>query len=203
MEKHSLSDGYALWVAKLCAFSAHASGGKTVNAYCLFCNTIKRNDVAEAIRQQIGGKVLVPKIIQRKWVKGKAFEQTHDYLPGYLFLYAEEPLADFAPLYRLTDIYRVLGERDHAYCLSGPDLAFAQMLYDCDGTIGVLRTIREGEKVKLAEGTMGGVDGKIIKLDRRGRALVRFDFDGAAIQSWVAIEMIEDKPMPNLTPTHQ
>ena len=101
------------------------------------------------------------------------------------------PLTDLAPLFRLEDVYRVLGERDIGYCLTGSDLAFARMLRDCGGTIGVLKTYKEGDRVKLAEGTLGGVNGEIIKLDRRGRALVRFGFDGAAIQSWVAIEMIE------------
>ena len=100
-------------------------------------------------------------------------------------------MTDLASLFRLEDVYRVLGERDEGYCLTGADLAFARMLHDCGGTIGVLKTYKEGDKVKLAEGAMGGVDGEIIKLDRRGRALVRFGFDGSAIQSWVAIEMIE------------
>lgn len=63
------------------------------------------------------------------------------------------------------------------------------MLHDCGGTIGVLKTYKEGDKVKLVVGAMSGVNGEIIKLDRRGRALVRFD--GVAMQSWVAIEMID------------
>jgi len=167
-----------------------------MNAYCLFCNTLKRGDLAEMIRQSFGAEVVVPKIIQRKWVKGKAFEETHDYLPGYLFMYTDEPIADFSPLFRMTDFYRLLGERDKGYDLVGADLAFARMLHNCNGTIGVLRTYKEGDRVRLAEGAMGGVDGEIIKLDRRGRALVRFGFDGSIIQSWVAIEMIEDNSTP-------
>lgn len=160
-------------------------------AYCVFCNTLRRSELVEVIRQLLGVEAVVPKIVQRKWVKGKAFEDVHDYLPGYLFIYADEPMTDLAPLFRLEDVYRVLGERDSGYCLTGSDLAFARMLHDCGGTIGVLKTYKEGDRVKLAEGTMGGVNGEIIKLDRRGRALVHFNFDGAAIQSWVAIEMIE------------
>ena len=167
-------------------------------AYCVFCNTLKRSDLAEAIRQLLGGEAVVPKIVQRKWVKGKAFEAVHDYLPGYLFIYADVPMTDFAPLFRLENVYRVLGERDSGYCLTGSDLAFARMLHDCGGTIGVLKTYKEGDKVKLAEGTLGGVNGEIVKLDRRGRALVRFDFDGATIQSWVAIEMIEGSAEPTI-----
>ena len=167
-----------------------------VNTYCLFCNTLRRDELARSIRQLLNVEVVVPKIIQRKWVKGKAFEETHDYLPGYLFMYSEEPVQNLAQLFRMTDIYRVLGDRDHDYRLTGADLAFAAMLLDCGGTIGILKTYREGDRVRLADDAMGGVDGEIIKLDRRGRALVRFGFDGATIKSWVAIEMIEDKSVP-------
>lgn len=163
-----------------------------MNAYCLFCNTLRRGEVAETIRQLLDIRVIVPKIVQRKWVKGKAFEEVYDYLQGYLFLYADEPITDFVSLLRLEDVFRILGHRDCGYRLSGADLAFSRMLYNCDGVIGVLKTYREGDRVKLAKGALGGVDGEIIKMDRRGRALVRFGFDGTAIQSWVAIEMIDD-----------
>lgn len=162
-----------------------------MNAYCLFCNTVKRKELAEGIRLLMGVEVVAPMIIQRKWVKGKSLETVHDYLPGYLFMYSDAPIESFSPLFRLEDVYRLLGTRDNGYCLAGADFAFARMLYNCGGTIGVLKTYKEGDQVKLAEGAMGGVDGKIIRLDRRGRALVRFGFDGSVIQSWVAIEMIE------------
>lgn len=167
-------------------------------AYCVFCNTQSREDLAAGIRQLIDIEVIAPKIIQRKWVKGKTFEDIHDYLPGYLFLYTETPITNFSTLFRLEDVYRILGERDKGYYLSNANLAFANMLRACGGTIGVLKTYRKGDKVKLADGAMSGVDGEIVKLDRRGRALVRFGFDGSAIQSWVAIEMIEDDAAPKL-----
>lgn len=162
----------------------------TMNAYCVYCNTVRREKLALAIRQLTGAEVIAPKILQRKWVKGKACEVIHDYLPGYLFIYSETPIVDFVRLFRSEDVYRILGQRDNGYQLFGDDFAFARMLQNCDGLIGVLKTYKEGDKVKLAEGVMDGVNGEIIKLDRRGRALVRFGFDDTIIQSWVAIEQI-------------
>lgn len=179
-----------------------ARGASGMYAYCVFCNTLKRERLGEAIRLRLGVEVVVPKIVQRKWVKGKAVEVVHDYLPGYLFLYAEAPVEDFGFLFHLEDVYRVLGERENGHCLTGSDLAFARMMHDCGGTIGVLKTCRIGDRVRMAEGAMGGVDGEIIRLDRRGRALVRFSFDGANIQSWVAIERIDDGPK-TLLPLNQ
>ena len=162
-----------------------------MNMYCLFCNSAKRAQVADNIRRQMGVRVLVPKILRRKWIKGIAFDTIQDYLPGYLFIYSDAPLEDFSQLFHMQDVYRVLGARDNGFRLTGTDLAFAEMLLEVDGTIGILKTYREGDRVKLVEGALGKVDGEIIKIDRRGRALVRFGFDGANIQSWVTIEQIE------------
>lgn len=163
-----------------------------MNMYCLFCNSVKRAQVAELIRLHMDVEVLIPRILRRKWIKGKAFDNVQEYLPGYLFLYSDTPIETFRPLFRQEDVYRVLGNRDDGYRLSGNDLAFAQMLRNVGGTIGVLKTYKEGDRVKLTKSAMGGVEGEIIKLDHRGRALVRFGFDGAAIQSWVTIEQVAE-----------
>lgn len=140
-----------------------------------------RSHAQTNVRQLLDVEAAVPKIVQRKWVKGKALEDVHDYLPGYLFIYADMPMTDIIPLFHLEDVYRVLGERGNGYCLTGSDLAFAQMLHDCGGTIGVLKTYKEGDKVKLAEDTMSGVNGEIIKPDGRECTLARFGFDSAAM----------------------
>ena len=162
-------------------------------AYCLYCNTLKSEEVAAVIRQRFGIRVISPKIVQRKWVKGTPIEEVHNYLPGYLFLYMDAPELDTSALFRMGDVYRVLGERDQGYRLMGSDEAFAQMLADCDGTLGVLKAFKEGDRVKLVEGALGGVAVEIVKLDRRGRALVRFDFDGSTMNTWVAYDMIDEK----------
>lgn len=163
-----------------------------MNAYCLFCNTARRDQVAGDVRRLMGAEALVPKILRRKWIRGEVCDTTEDYLPGYLFIYSDAPLEDFSPLFRMADVYRVLGARELGYRLTGQDLAFAEMLRGVGGTIGALKACQVGDRVALAEGALGGVSGEIIRLDRRGRALVRFGFDGAPVQSWVAIERIDN-----------
>lgn len=170
-----------------------AMGVEIVHTYCLFCNSAKRALVAGDVQQRMGVGVVVPRILRRKWIRGKALDTIEDYLPGYLFLYSGEPIEDFSPLFRMENVYRVLGSRDSGYRLTGSDRMFAEMLREVGGTIGVLKTYREGDRVKLAEGALGGVEGEIVKLDRRGRALLRFGFDGVTIQSWVAIEQIDNQ----------
>ena len=164
-----------------------------MNAYCIFCNALKREEIALIVKQRLNVEVLAPKIIQRKWVKGKATEVVHDYLSGYVFMYSEARIQDFSQLFRVEGLYRILGEKSKGYCLDHTDRDFAEMLWACDGIIGVMKACKSGDRVRLVQGALGKVDGEIVRLDRRGRALIRFNFDGSPMQSWVAVEMIEDE----------
>lgn len=166
-----------------------------MNAYCIFCNTTDRGRIAEIIARNYGYRVITPKIVQRKWVGKTPLEVVHDFLPGYIFIYSEEPIEDFIKLLRIDGVFRVLGERESGNRLGGSDLGFAEMLLNCGGTIGILKTYREGDRVKLAQGALGGIEGEIIKLDRRGRAQVQYAFDGATYKVWVGYEMIDDGPL--------
>lgn len=155
--------------------------------------TQKRDEVAQKLRRTTGTTVICPKIIQRKWVKGQAFELPREYLPGYLFLYSETPLENPTGLQREQFVMRCLGAPDTDYQLQGGDLAFAEMLYNNGGTIGILKAYKEGDRVKLVEGALGRFEGEIIKLDRpKGRAQIQYQFDGAVYKTWVGFDMIED-----------
>ncbi len=162
-------------------------------SYCFFCNTVKCALVAAAIRQKFGYAAFSPKIVQRKWIKGACHEEVRDYLPGYVFVYSERPITEFREIRVMEGVLRCLGQRDDDYRLQGNDRKFAEMLYAHNGTIGIVKTYREGDRVKLCREMMGGFEGEIIKLDRRkGRALLQFSFDGNCLQVWVGYEMIDD-----------
>ena len=166
-------------------------------SYCFFCNTVKCAMVAAAIQQKFGYTAWSPKILQRKWVKGECLEETKDYLPGYVFVYTEEPIDDFREIRIREGVRRLLGQRDDGYRLMGDDARFAEMLYAHGGTIGIMKTYQEGDRVKLSREMMGGFEGEIIKRDRRkGRALLRYSFDGSICNVWVGYEMIEDDDKP-------
>ena len=166
-------------------------------AYCIFCNTVKCDLVAAAIRQKFGYTAFSPKIVQRKWVKGECFEEVRPYLPGYVFLYTQQPLTEFREIRMMEGVGRYLGERDDGYQLQGEDRSFAEMLYAHDGTIGIMKAYKEGDRVKLARDMLGDFEGEIIRLDRRkGRAQLQYNFDGNSYKVWVGYELIEDgKPL--------
>ena len=172
-----------------------------MHMYCLFCQTQKTEQIAQLIMnihrdatEQSIRKVecISPKIVQRCWVQGREEQRVHSYLPGYLFLYTREPLTEFAHVRRLTGVIRLLGQREEGYELSGPDRSFAQMIYNMQGTIGIMKTIQVGDRVQLDEDLYAGFTGEVIRLDRRkGRAQIRFEFDGSVQNVWVGYEMVK------------
>lgn len=162
-------------------------------AYCIFCNTVKRDLLAVAIHQKFGYIAFSPEIVQRKWIKGHCFEERKPYLPGYVFIYSEEPITRFREIWQMEGMLRFLGERDEGYRLMGDDRKFADMLYAKGGVIGIMKAYKEGDRVKLAKDMLGGFEGEIVKLDRRkGRAQIQYNFDNNSYKVWVGYEMIED-----------
>ena len=70
-------------------------GRERMYSYCVFCVTVKCEMIAAAIRQKFGYTAYSPHIVQRKWVKGQCLEEVKPYLPGYVFIYTEQPIEDF------------------------------------------------------------------------------------------------------------
>ena len=161
--------------------------------YCFFCATVKCALVASTIRQRFGMTAFSPRIIQRKWIKGACFEEEKPYLPGYVFVCSEEPIENFVEIRMMEGVIRCLGQRDEGYRLQGDDLKFAKMLYEHDGVLGIMKTYREGDRVKLVKSMLGDFDARIVKLDpRKGRAQLQYDFDGSSYKVWVGYDMIDD-----------
>ena len=163
-----------------------------MHCYCIFCHTQKAGSVAVIIRSTGLAQVISPRVVQRKWVKGRAEEEEHDYLPGYLFLYAQEPLESIRSLYRISGVLRILGNREEEYELQGADRAFAMMLANMNGVIGILKAYKEGDRVRLDRSIFGDFEGQIVRFDRgRKRAEIEFDFDGRKQSVWCGVDMIQ------------
>lgn len=163
--------------------------------YCVFCVTAKCDAIAAILRERLGCVAYAPKIVQRRWVRGQCFEEIRALLPGYVFLYTESPIERFWEVRGIEGVMRFLGRPDEGRLLQGDDLRFAEMLRAHDGVIGILKTYREGDRVKLAKSLLNGFEGEIIRIDRRkGRAQVEYAFDGSTYRMWVGFDMIEDEP---------
>ena len=111
---------------------------KEYHAYCLFCETQKCPTIAAIIERKMGIRCISPQIIQRKWIKGKCEEKRHPWLPGYVFLYSEDPINESL---HFPGVIRLLGNGE----LQNEDLAFANMLFERDGTLGTIQLVEVGQ----------------------------------------------------------
>ncbi len=160
-------------------------------AYCLFCETQKCKIIANIIEHKYGIRCIPPEIIQRKWTKGVCEDLRHPWLPGYVFLYSDEPVTD--PL-QVSGIIRKLGDGE----LKNEDLAFANMLYNHNGVMGTIQLVEEGQHCTVSDPLWQKMEGKVIKIDRgRKRCCVEFTFDDARRTVWLGYELI--KPVKETT----
>lgn len=156
-------------------------------AYCYFCETQKCSTIAALIQSLLNETCFSPQIIQRKWVKGVCEEKRHDWLPGYIFLYTKEPLKESL---QIPGIIRRLGNGE----LNNEDLAFANMLYECNGIMRMIHLAEEGQYCTVDDALWQKMEGKVIKIDRgRKRCCVEFIFDGVHRTVWLGYELIQFK----------
>lgn len=155
-----------------------------MTAYCLFCETQKCATIAKLIEKTRGIPCISPQVIQRKWVKGTSQEICHAMLPGYIFLYPEEKLEK--PI-RIPGIIRTLGNGE----LKSEDLAFASMIWEQKGVLGIIRLAEEGDRCIVDDPLWQRMEGKITKVDRgRKRCCVEFIFDNTVRTVWLGYEMV-------------
>lgn len=177
----------------------NAKEAPVLYAYCLFCLTQRCAAIRRLLSLYGDYEVLQPRIVQRKWVKGQAHQEMHDYLPGYLFVYTSEPIASTHEICSLDGVVRFLqperiGGEPRVEPLSGADLAFADMLYRCNGVIDTVRVYREGDRLRLASGMLEGMEGEILRVDNhRKRLEMRFTFDRVSRRVWVGFDEVELK----------
>ena len=164
-----------------------------MHAYCFFCETQKCKSIAALIERTRGIRCISPEIIQRKWIKGICEEVRHHWLPGYIFLYPEESIME--PL-RIPGIIRILGGGE----LKGSDLAFANMLYECNGVIGIVHLTEEGQHCTVDHPLWQKMEGTVIKIDRgRRRCCIEFTFDQTRRTVWLGYEMVKPIQERNTT----
>ena len=156
-----------------------------MHVYCLFCETQRCRQIAAIITKDFGYQCIYPQIVQRKWVKGIPTEVRHDWLPGYLFLYSEQPIQKKL---NISGIIRFLGNGE----LEGQDLVFGEMIFSRQGIMGTVSLLQEGDRCKVADPAWSEIRGKVVKMDfGRKRCCIEFEFDGTRRTIWVGYELLQ------------
>ncbi len=156
-----------------------------MHAYCLFCETQKCENIAFIIQNRYGIRCISPKIIQRKWVKGQCLEESHQWLPGYVFLYSEEPMI---PDFKVNGIIRWLECSE----LTGRDYIFAEALYHQNGVMGTVRLAEVGDRCEVDDPVWKDLQGTLVKVDRsRKRCCIEFEFAKVKRSVWVGYDLVK------------
>ena len=163
--------------------------------YCLFCETGKCDYVARAAMQAYPCEAISPKQIQHTWDKGHFINREHDLLPGYVFLYSEEPILQPQDVRKNLDrVLRFLRTADLDYELHGSDEAFAMMLYRKHGVIGKTEVTETDGRFTITDETFKTIQASILKVDRRnGRMKIEMLVAGSKVQTWVEYEIQDSK----------
>ena len=160
-----------------------------MHVYCLFCQTQRARRIAELLQAWEIGRAFTPRVICRHRVQGKTVERAYDLLPGYVFLFAEQPVTDFAERRKIDGVGRQVGRREDEYELAGPDRAFAMGLLEVDGTVNPMKLVHEGSSVRLMDPLFEHNQGRITNIEyKKQRARVEFTFDGERWITWVAVD---------------
>jgi len=164
--------------------------------YCLFCDTTKCNYVVHAATQLMPCEASSPKQVQHTYVSAtrRMEDRLHQLLPGYVFLYSQEPLK-ITDIRQIPDIIRVMRNQDDAYELAGPDEAFAMMLYHRNGVLGKTEVHEDDGILKFRDGAFAGLKAFIRKVDRRNhRMYVEIFLLDQQVKTWLEYEIVEKKP---------
>ncbi len=154
--------------------------------YCLFCETMRCDDIARYAETKLYCRAISPKQVQHTRKQGTFVDVSHHLLPGYVFLYFNECVEDIGLFRRLPGVLKCLRETEKQAELSGNDEAFAMMLYEKNGVIGKTEVYAEGERIKLKDGAFSGMEAQIIKVDKRNvRMQIVLTFAGCPLKTWV------------------
>ena len=160
---------------------------------CAFCLTGDERSVARKIGNEGLGKVLIPQKIKPFRVNGQWIDKTEALMPGYLFIFSEQAYP-FSALKKLDGVVRVLtyGEKDSEGYLTGQDLDFAAWLEKENGLIGKLDAIQEGDFVRIKDGALQEMRGKVIGMNRhRHTVQVEVTLFNAVRTVWLGYEVVE------------
>ena len=165
--------------------------------YCLFCLTQRCRVIAQLLEIRGAERAFSPQIIRKQRVQGENVKKKFDLLPGYVFLYSEERLADYSMFSGIDGVIRRVGKTEKGYELAGPDLDFAMKLLEKDGLVEGMKLYHSGDEVRLEDPLFNGCEGKVLKVDyRKERAKVAFVFDNTQREIWVSLDEVKHIHMP-------
>jgi transcriptional antiterminator NusG len=179
-----------------------------MKAYCLYCKTGSEAKLVYLLKKdmrdylQMDADVIYPTRIMQQRKRGQWSRVEQPLLPGYVFIYLDDEIP--FPLFIIRqerDAYKILRNDDGSMELKGSDAQYAHWVYQHDGTFEPSTVVyKQGQLVKVLDGPLKDMEGRIAKLDRHHkRIVVAFTFAGVERKvnlSVNVIDLAEDEEVP-------
>jgi transcription antitermination factor NusG len=163
----------------------------TEYVYCIYCQPQKQVLIARQIPKFFNCKAFNPIIIKRLWTGKQYRNQTYSLMPGYVFLFSSERIDPFV-VRRLEGVEKIMQYGNGDYALSEEDERLARWLLRYDGTIGLSRAVKVGDRVHVVQGPLSDFAGTIIRMDlRRKRALINLSLHNNVWPTWMDYDFFE------------
>ena len=159
---------------------------------CLFCVTGREEMVAERIRLNCTGiHAVTMRKMKYRTSRGIKSSEESLLLPGYVFFRADanaNPICDLPKI----DVIRILTTGVGEWRLCGGDRRFAEWLFQYDGLLDFSKAYCEGERIRIIAGPLKDMEGKIVRIDKRGRSgQIIVDFHDRPIAIWLGFELVD------------
>ena len=157
--------------------------------YCIYCETSKENMV-EALLQGLGYDV-ISALVERNTVKNKKMvKEFRSIIPGYVFFEnGYEP--DWNEISKIKYVYYPLHYSDKSKGLKENDLHFIKWLKNNNGIIKISTAMEIGKKIKIMEGPLKELEGKIVKINKKQKcAGIKIEGENINAIIWLSYELI-------------
>ena len=162
-----------------------------LNYGCVFCRTTNEKFVAHTLEEQYPGLKATPLCRARhRSERGRKYTEEQIVLPGYVFFHCDGGVTP--DVFRIQYVLKLLKSHDGEWRLRGNDEAFAQVVFQNNGTLGVSKARRVGDTVRIDSGPLKDLEGQIIRIDKHSRnGLVALKFNDQMWKVWLAFEYME------------
>ena len=165
--------------------------------YTIHVLTSFEDDFARRLRPILGSeRFIIPKKMMPIHRRGKIQKKLMPVFPGYIFIQSEDILDEldtFWTVRRTAGFIRFLRKSSAPTPLSEPDILLLRRFISFGEYADISKvTFDENDRIVVLEGPLKGLEGQIIKVNRRkGRAKILLDIYGEAFPIDLGFEVVE------------
>jgi transcriptional antiterminator NusG len=158
--------------------------------FCVFCET-SQEDKVETFLQRLGYNVISALVERNIFKNGKLKKEFRSIIPGYVF-FENKAEPDWNKICKFEHIYYPLHYPSGKKYLINNDLHFVKWLKEYNGKINISKAIEVKNKIKIIEGPLKELEGKIVKINKKQKcAGIKIEGEGIKNLIWLSYELAE------------